>query len=397
MSVEDLSTIEIAKGRYLVNSLYSCRVCSPLNNNSHELVELPRHYPGGNSCEKSCCRNFLERSLLSQIYPFPLCDIIQSYTQKLPTYSFLTTPALPSQGLIECFILVTDEGFDLYLELKNPERFSLMREKILAEDIKYIDKDFEKSFPIQNYQASTRKMKKCQEYAEKTLCDGEDVFLMSARKVRRWNGIHHYIFSGKDLVGDLHSNFRSNCFSLYNNGDKYINQYNRYKPLNFKHELLTIKYNHFHPDISPIKMEIAIPNSKFDIDKEIEVKGNISKIVKKEFPSTYDASVQEIQPRSFNSCISIFDNLCPVWYEGMGVYGIRFDNHRIREKSTKNFKINRNYTEDGVHKTTTVLQFGRVLDRNVFVMDYAYPMSPLMAFGICLSTIQYSNSHVDKK
>jgi len=35
----------------------------------------------------------------------------------------------------------------------------------------------------------------------------------------------------------------------------------------------------------------------------------------------------------------------------------------------------------------TVLQFGRVLDRNVFVMDYAYPLSPLAAFAICLSSI----------
>jgi len=50
----------------------------------------------------------------------------------------------------------------------------------------------------------------------------------------------------------------------------------------------------------------------------------------------------------------------------------------------KNFKLVRvNDTEE----KKTVLQFGRVLDRNVFVMDFAWPLSAFQAFSICLSSI----------
>jgi tubby-related protein 1 len=75
----------------------------------------------------------------------------------------------------------------------------------------------------------------------------------------------------------------------------------------------------------------------------------------------------------------------------MNAYVLHFDHHRVREKSVKNFKLVRQVPDEskpaGATKQVTVLQFGRVADRNIFVCDYAYPLSPLAAFAICLSSI----------
>jgi len=97
-------------------------------------------------------------------------------------------------------------------------------------------------------------------------------------------------------------------------------------------------------------------------------------------------------PEQLQTTIETYENLRPVWHDGMNAYVLHFDHHRVREKSVKNFRIVRTVPDltakqPGATVQKTVLQFGRVLDRNVFIMDYAYPLSPLAAFAICLSSI----------
>jgi hypothetical protein len=97
-------------------------------------------------------------------------------------------------------------------------------------------------------------------------------------------------------------------------------------------------------------------------------------------------------PNEISCSVETYENLRPVWHDGMNAYVLHFDHHRVREKSVKNFRLVRS-VPDPTSKTPgatiqhTVLQFGRVLDRNVFVMDYGYPLSALSAFAICLSSI----------
>ena len=93
--------------------------------------------------------------------------------------------------------------------------------------------------------------------------------------------------------------------------------------------------------------------------------------------------VDEYEYQTVGQHVEVFENLRPVWHDGMNAYVLHFDNHRVREKSVKNFKLVR--VNDGEKKT--VLQFGRVMDRNVFVMDFAWPLSAFQAFSICLSSI----------
>ena len=105
-------------------------------------------------------------------------------------------------------------------------------------------------------------------------------------------------------------------------------------------------------------------------------------------------ALSDMPPSSseINCSVETYENLRPVWHDGMNAYVLHFDHHRVREKSVKNFRLVRsvpdpNSKTPGATIQHTVLQFGRVLDRNVFVMDYGYPLSALSAFAICLSSI----------
>ena len=64
----------------------------------------------------------------------------------------------------------------------------------------------------------------------------------------------------------------------------------------------------------------------------------------------------------------------------MQAYCLNFDG-RVTDASVKNFQLadSRDETE------ATLLQFGKV-GKDAFTMDYAYPMSALQAFAICLSS-----------
>ena len=76
----------------------------------------------------------------------------------------------------------------------------------------------------------------------------------------------------------------------------------------------------------------------------------------------------------------VLRNKQPRWNEQMQAYCLNF-NGRVTEASVKNFQLadSRDETE------ATILQFGKV-GKHAFTMDYAYPMSALQAFAICLSS-----------
>jgi len=54
---------------------------------------------------------------------------------------------------------------------------------------------------------------------------------------------------------------------------------------------------------------------------------------------------------------------------------------RVTRASVKNFQL-----VDAANYEEVVLQFGRVGDHK-FTMDFTYPLTPLQAFAICLSSI----------
>ena len=54
---------------------------------------------------------------------------------------------------------------------------------------------------------------------------------------------------------------------------------------------------------------------------------------------------------------------------------------RVTHASVKNFQL----VDEDDEREDVLLQFGKV-GKDVFTMDYAYPMSALQAFAICLTS-----------
>lgn len=85
---------------------------------------------------------------------------------------------------------------------------------------------------------------------------------------------------------------------------------------------------------------------------------------------------------SATQLIDAYQNKPPKWNDQIGAYVLNF-NKRVTEASVKNFQlISSNDPE------TVYLQFGRV-DKEVFNLDFRYPISPLQAFAMCLSSFDY--------
>jgi tubby-related protein 1 len=121
------------------------------------------------------------------------------------------------------------------------------------------------------------------------------------------------------------------------------------------------------------------------------------------FKSLYESDVGDVKfshyvksggPRCINVILHgssdqrlFFENIKPVWHEDITAHVLHFDKNRIKEKSVKNFKLCQTGISDENKHESTVLQFGRIKDRNEFILDFSYPLTPLQAFSIALASI----------
>lgn len=80
------------------------------------------------------------------------------------------------------------------------------------------------------------------------------------------------------------------------------------------------------------------------------------------------------------SQITLLRNKAPRWNEGLNAFCLNFSG-RVTEASVKNFQLATEADPD-----TVVLQFGKVSGA-CFTCDFAWPLSPLQAFCICLSSL----------
>ncbi|XP_021730921.1 tubby-like F-box protein 3 [Chenopodium quinoa] len=76
-------------------------------------------------------------------------------------------------------------------------------------------------------------------------------------------------------------------------------------------------------------------------------------------------------------------NKAPRWHEQLQCWCLNF-NGRVTVASVKNFQLVASL-EDGSEHESVILQFGKV-GKDVFTMDYHYPISAFQAFAICLSS-----------
>lgn len=90
-------------------------------------------------------------------------------------------------------------------------------------------------------------------------------------------------------------------------------------------------------------------------------------------------------PREGSSSL-VLKNKAPRWHDQLKCWCLNFHG-RVTVASVKNFQLVAS-PEDGLQgpeHDKVILQFGKV-EKDVFTMDYRYPISAFQAFAICLSS-----------
>ena len=82
----------------------------------------------------------------------------------------------------------------------------------------------------------------------------------------------------------------------------------------------------------------------------------------------------------------VLKNKAPRWHEQLQCWCLNFHG-RVTVASVKNFQLvaSAENGQAGPEHEKVILQFGKV-GKDVFTMDYRYPLSTFQAFAICLSS-----------
>lgn len=206
-----------------------------------------------------------------------------------------------------------------------------------------------------------------------------DRFLLASKK-RPKNRTSNYTISmdkhdlarhGGSFVGKLRSNFIGTEFQVY---DKGLNPKNAdpealaVKSKTVRQELASIMYaSNLLGSRGPRKMKVCLP----------EVKEDGSRVVWRPTRKS-DEMIQRFKDQDMTGLIKLI-NKPPRWNDQVGAYVLNFSG-RVTMASVKNFQLVSSDNHDEI-----ILQFGRV-GKDLFTMDYSYPMSPMQAFAICLSS-----------
>ena len=75
-------------------------------------------------------------------------------------------------------------------------------------------------------------------------------------------------------------------------------------------------------------------------------------------------------------------NRPPWWNVDLGAFVLNFGG-RVSVASVKNFQLCDKHNQEHI-----MLQFGRISGRHSFTMDFQYPLSPVQAFAIAISSLQ---------
>lgn len=215
-----------------------------------------------------------------------------------------------------------------------------------------------------------------------------DRFLMQSKK-RANNTTSNYLITmgendfGRDSVnylGKLRSNFVGTEFQVFDNGcapkdgsAKDEGDERGGANVNPRKELAAVMYA---PNVmgskGPRKMQAAIP-AVGEQDGAVTWRSG-----QERGGGVVDDLINRIKDRN-NRDIIYMINKPPRWNEQVGAYVLNF-NGRVTMASVKNFQL-----VDPDDQNSVILQFGRVAN-NEFTMDMKWPISPLQAFAITLSS-----------
>lgn len=198
-------------------------------------------------------------------------------------------------------------------------------------------------------------------------------FLMFAKKKQKTKTSNYIITSDakntdksqKSYLGKVRANFVGTEFTVYDNGrsPKDVTIFS----LPLRTEIGSILYEtNILGSKGPRKMTVLLPKSQENRDKwkQTDIKASM-------LMSSY-------KQNEMDSIINL-QNKSPKWNENIGAYVLNFSG-RVTMASVKNFQLVIPGNDDDV-----ILQFGRV-GKDRFTMDFKHPLTPLQAFGICLTS-----------
>lgn len=210
----------------------------------------------------------------------------------------------------------------------------------------------------------------------------EDVFLLAAKK-RSKNKTSNYIVSKErtdlskespNFMGKVRANFLGTEFTLYDDGaspSSFTDVQAEASTANIRSELGVVFYkSNILGSRGPRKMDVILP--------KISRRGK-TKVWK---PLAEDESMAAAFKRGDTNGMMCLENKSPKWNDQVGAYVLNF-NGRVTMASVKNFQLIDNEDPDNV-----IMQFGRVA-KDKFNVDFGYPLSPLQAFMIVLSSFDY--------
>ncbi|EPQ15963.1 Tubby-related protein 2 [Myotis brandtii] len=202
-------------------------------------------------------------------------------------------------------------------------------------------------------------------------------FLLAGRK-RKMSTTSNYLISldptdlsrdGQSFVGKVsRSNVFGTKFTIFDNGVNPEKKYFIPDTGRIREELGVVCYDtNVLGFRGPRKMSVIIPG----IDGQ-------NKRISVQPQNERDRLMSRIQ-RGANQGLVLLQNKAPSWSYETGAYVLNFHG-RVTQASVKNFQIV--YPDDPDY---LVLQFGRVAP-DMFTMDFCFPLCPLQAFAICLSS-----------
>jgi len=218
------------------------------------------------------------------------------------------------------------------------------------------------------------------------------VFLMSAKK-QTHNKTSNYTITmaqsesmltkdSDQTLGKLRSDFLGLEFVAYGSGmnPKKIETTSSHNAIQLaREELLAVQYSSSlwgSKPRGPRKMTTTIPR----------VQPNGERLVCRTLTPDQDglAALHKANTATALSHIDVYHNKPPKWNEQIGAFVLNF-NKRVTQASVKNFQLT---NDEDSPDPPVFLQFGRV-GKDVFNMDFRYPISPFQAFAICLSSFDY--------
>ncbi|XP_046665387.1 protein king tubby isoform X1 [Homalodisca vitripennis] len=204
---------------------------------------------------------------------------------------------------------------------------------------------------------------------------GKKVFLLAGRK-RKKSTTSNYLIStdptdlsrgGEAFVGKLRSNLLGTQFTVYDNGSSPRSIGPR-DDVKARQELAAVVYDtNVLGFKGPRKMTVIMPGMTQD-HQRVQIT-----------PVDDNETLLECwRSKNMDNLIELH-NKTPAWNDDTQSYVLNFHG-RVTQASVKNFQIVHDSDVDYI-----VMQFGRIAE-DVFTMDYRYPMCPLQAFAIALSS-----------